>query len=442
MNEIDFQTGIKMVLDALFADRLAFLCGAGLSMAAPSCIPSAAELAESAKKKYDATYGGDRSALPSTMDEQTQYFFNRDELATVYLRTYVDRDAFSSQPNAGHFAVADLLLVCGIGTAVSTNVDTLIEFAGNMLFGQIGVGVSQDDVATLPADQSPLLKIHGCWTTDWSTTVWAAGQILEEPTKTRIHDCGQWLKTRLAGRDLLVVGYWTDWDYLNEVLRASFSEVIPRRVIVVDTCETEKFVTKAPALYDLSNLANAEFYHVQSSGNTFLDKLRVDFSRGFVRRILHSGKSAYTDSTGIEPDSDWFEPGIEDAQELWRLRRDLEGCNPNEPSKKRNPSEEPLVGMTILQLQARGAVSNGSFWKLGEKIIRVISAANRYVHVVEYAFSRETAPVVAPAYAIAVGAESLSLRSNIARDSGNGTIVDGPATKWLSRAEAIMEFDL
>ena len=170
--------------------------------------PSAAELAETAKNKYDAIYGGDRPALPSTIDEQTQYFFERGELATVYLRTYVDRNVFAAHPNSGHFAVADLMLICGISTAVSTNVDTLIESAGNMLFGQIGVGVSQDAVTSLPADQSPLLKIHGCWTTDPATTIWAAGQVDEEPTKTRIHECGQWLKTRLVGRIswLLVIG--------------------------------------------------------------------------------------------------------------------------------------------------------------------------------------------------------------------------------------------
>ena len=277
---------------------------------------------------------------------------------------------------------------------------------------------------------------------DRLTTVWAAGQVLEEPTKTRIHDCGQWLKTRLAGRDLLVVGYWTDWDYLNEVLRASFREVIPRRVIVVDTCETEKFAEKAPALYDLGNLANAEFYHVQNSGNTFLDKLRVDFSKGFIRRILYSGKSGYTDSTGIEPENVWLEPVPEDAQVLWQLRRDLEGCNPNEPSKKRNPSEEPLVGITILQLQARGAVSNGSYWILDDQIIRVISAANCLLHEVESAFSGEIAPAIAPAYTIAVGAESVSLPSSIARGSGDGSIVRGPSAKWLSRADAVAEFSL
>ena len=199
---------------------------------------------------------------------------------------------------------------------------------------------------------------------------------------------------------------------------------------------------KAPALYDLGKRANAEFYHVQSSGNTFLDKVRVDFSRGFIRRILHSGRDAFTYSTGKEPKNDWLEPGSEDAQELWQLRRDLEGCNPNEPSKNRNPSEEPLVGNTILQLQACGAVPNGSYWILNDQTIRVISAANRLLHEVESTFSRETAPTIAPDYTIAVGAESVSLHSDIARGPGNDSIVRGSSTIWLSRPDAINEFGL
>ena len=441
MNEINFQTGIEMVLDLLLTDRLAFLCGAGLSMAAPSNIPSAAELAESAKKKYDATYGASRLALPSTIDEQTQFFFERDELYTVYLRTYVDHDAFAAQPNAGHYAVADLMLICAIRTAVSTNVDTLIESAGNMLFGQIGVGVDQKRVTSLPADKSPLLKIHGCWTNP-AETIWATGQVNNEPIQTRIRECGQWLEIRLANHDLLVVGYWTDWDYLNDVLEASLGAINPSRVVVVDLCETETFKKKAPALYELGKRASVEFCHVRSSGDTFLDKLRVEFSRSFIRRILHWGKEAYIEYSGNEPREDWLEPDAEDAEVLWWIRRDLEGCYPNKPSEKRNPSKEPLVGLTILQLQACGAISNRSFWILGERIIRVISAANCPLHDVEFAFSGESAPVVAPDYTIAVGAESVSLPSNIARGSGNGTIVRGPATKWLSRADAIEEFGL
>lgn len=120
MNVIDLQSGVDKALNALFADRLALLCGAGLSMAPPSSIPSAATLAGKAKQKYDSTYGTSRPALAESIDDQTEFFFQRGELADVYLRSYIDHDAFAAEPNDGHFAAADLLLTGGIGTAVST----------------------------------------------------------------------------------------------------------------------------------------------------------------------------------------------------------------------------------------------------------------------------------------------------------------------------------
>ncbi len=88
MDEINLQLGVEKALDALFAGRLALLCGAGLSMAAPSSLPSAATLAWKAKQKYDATYGADRLPLPESIDDQAEFFFQRDELASVYLRSY------------------------------------------------------------------------------------------------------------------------------------------------------------------------------------------------------------------------------------------------------------------------------------------------------------------------------------------------------------------
>ena len=145
MDEIDLNDGINQVLDSLLSERLALVCGAGLSMAAPSSIPSAAKLAEKAKAKYDATYGADRKPLSEAIEEQAQFFFDRGELETVYLRTYVDADVFSAHPNSGHTSIADLMLVQGISTTVSTNVDTLIETAGNMLLGHIGKGVAREN---------------------------------------------------------------------------------------------------------------------------------------------------------------------------------------------------------------------------------------------------------------------------------------------------------
>ena len=441
MKVTSLETGVCNALDALLTDRLALLCGAGLSMAAPSSIPSAAELAERAKRKYDSTHGSERPPLPSSIEDQTQFFFERDELATVYLRTYIDHDAFAAPPNAGHLSIADLMLVRGIRIAVSTNVDKLIELAGNLLFGQIGVGVDFAGVTSLLPEKSPLLKIHGCWT-DPSGTIWATGQIQREPTKTRIDECAKWLETRLADRDLLIVGYWTDWDYLNHVLDVSLRAVTPRRVIVVDPCDTASFESKAPALYDLGQRATADFCHVRSSGDVFLDELRMTFSRTFIRRILHSGKTAYSDCVGIQPVETWLEPPPGKADTLWRIRRDLEGCSPTEPAKKRQPDEEPLLGMFLLQLQARGARSEGSYWALDGDTIRVIRAANRPLHDVESMFSREMPPVVAPDFAVAVGAESFSLPASIARGSANGTVTRGPAAKWLSRGDAVKEFDL
>jgi hypothetical protein len=239
MVEIDLQTGVAKALDALLADRLALLCGAGLSMAAPSSLPSAAALAWKAKQKYDATYGAERAPLPESIGDQAEFFFEQGELATVYLRTYIDHDAFAAEPNRGHFAVADLLLTGAISTAVSTNVDTLIETAGIMLFGQVGAGISRAHVATLASDISPLLKLHGCWS-DPPGTVWAVGQAAADPSKTRIEECGTWLTNRLLDRDLVIVGYWTDWDYLNQVLETSLGAVSPSRVIVADPAGTNE----------------------------------------------------------------------------------------------------------------------------------------------------------------------------------------------------------
>ena len=74
MIEISHEDGVGRVLDALYARRLALLCGAGLLMAPPSSLPSAASLAVKAKRKYDATFGADRLPLPATIDEQSNFF--------------------------------------------------------------------------------------------------------------------------------------------------------------------------------------------------------------------------------------------------------------------------------------------------------------------------------------------------------------------------------
>jgi uncharacterized membrane protein len=128
LDEISLDQGIEIALTALHADRLALLCGAGLSMADPSNLPSAAQLASEAKRTHDTQYGATRPPLPAGIEEQAEYFFQRGELGTVYLRTFIDPHAFAGHPNAGHTDVANLLLVRAIQIAVSTNVAVVVSY--------------------------------------------------------------------------------------------------------------------------------------------------------------------------------------------------------------------------------------------------------------------------------------------------------------------------
>ncbi|MBI1283801.1 MAG: hypothetical protein GC183_05640 [Thiobacillus sp.] len=441
MQEISFNDGVAAVLDSLLSDRLVLLAGAGLSMASPSSLPSAATLAASAKQKYGAMYGATRPPLPAGIEDQAEFFFQRGELGTVYLRKLIDQHAFAGQPNDGHFAVADLLLVRAIQTAITTNVDTLIETAGQHLFGHVGSGIDRDHVAALPPDVSPLLKIHGC-RSDPDSMVWALGQLGVPPIADRIATSATWLNVRLLDRDLLIVGYWTDWDYLNEVLEATLGAVNPARVIVVDPSDGSTFETKAPNLYTLGQRASIAFQHVQASGADFLASLRCQFSKSFVRRVLHLGATEYISLFESDPDAAWTEPSDMDNTTLWQLRRDLEGCPPNDPAKEKNPPNESLVGLTLLQLQACGAVPDGSYWLLNGRRVRVLRTANKLLHRVEAEFERETPPTVAPDIVIAVGAEAQALPRNFARAETQPTIARGSSSRWLTRPEAVQELGL
>jgi hypothetical protein len=318
----------------------------------------------------------------------------------------------------------------------------MVESAGNQLYGHIGVGTSRGVVATLPPDQAPFLKIHGCWS-DPSGTIWARGQVEAEPTRTRLTENAEWLTFRLLDKDIVIVGFWTDWDYLNAVLERTLGAVSPARIIVVDPCESEMLEAKAPALFALGQRATVEFVHVQSSGDTFLEALRIAFSKGFIRQTLRQAAAGYAHRFGEQANVQWFEAGSSDATILWRMRRDLEGCDPNQPAKLRDPAAEPLLGLTILQLKRRGAVDSvGGYFDLNGTVVRVLRASNRPLHEVEQAFSRETPPATAPDIAIAVGAESLNVPPNIARNTATGSIARGASCTWLSRAEAIEKLAL
>ena len=437
MKSLTTADGIQIALDAILNGRLSVVCGAGLSMAPPSKIPCAASLAEAAKTEYQARYGTTRPPLSDDIEEQAEFFFHAGELQTVFLRTLVDPNAFEAPPNPGHAALGDLLLVRAVQSAVSTNVDTLIETAGTLLYGRIGTAISGSEIAYLPPNTAPLLKVHGCWRIDRDNTVWAPSQLTSDPVAGRIAESEAWLKAHLLDRDIIVVGFFTDWDYLNAVLAKVLDQVHPSRVVVVDPAAAPDLAKKAPSLHALGARAKHSFGHVRLSGADFLEALRVEFSRSFVRRAAHSGIAEYAAILGTPPAPGLAEPLHNDADFLWMIRRDLEGCHPNTPATLSAPPDEPLLGLTLLQLGAAGANPDGPYWSLGGRKVRVLRTPNQFLHKVEAMYAADTAPVAMPDVVIAVGAEVSGLPASIARAPAGGTITRGGSPQWYTRTEAV-----
>ena len=106
------------------------------------------------------------------------------------------------------------------------------------------------------------------------------------------------------------------------------------------------------------------------------------------------------------------------------------------------PPEEPLLGMTLLQLRAGGAVADGAYWLLNGRRIRVLRAPNQVLHRVRALFERETAPTVAPDVIIAVGADASALPSDIVRGGTSPTVARGSVGRWMTRSEAVGELGL
>lgn len=442
MDEISVEEGVSRALTSLLTDRLALLAGAGLSMAAPSSLPSAAALAHSAKQKYDPMFCPPEAPLSTDIEEQTQYFFERGQLATVYFRTLIDQDAFAGPPNAGHYCIADLLLVRAVQTAMTTNVDTMIETAGQMLFGQVASAIDGISVAAFPPDTSPLLKLHGCRSIDPTNMVWAPGQLGVAPVAQRIESSRNWLHGRLTDRDLLIIGFSTDWEYLNELLAATLGAANPASVLVVDPALGEVFAQKAPELFALGQRAGVNFRYVQASGADFLDSLRLSFSKSFVRRVLAGGVDLFQQHCGVAPDPAWAEAPDLSNDALWRVRRDLEGRLPNRPALDRSPAAGPLLGFTVLQLRARGATAEGHHWLMNGRRIRVVCAEGKPLHQMAAAFSRESSAPIAPDIVVAVGAEDFGLQANYVRSEATATIARGAPSRWVTRQDAVQEFGL
>ena len=405
------------------AGRLVVVCGAGLSMASPSNLPSARRVAEMCFDKYAlAADPHCDPALRQNLESLAEHFAALTTLKTMFIEHLVPWLAFVRPPNPGHAAIADFLITRAAVAGLSSNYDTLIERRA-WDYGADFQGSLDGDEATVHANtQGPLLKFHGCAHRDRLSTVWAPSQLADQTIAARIAKSEVWLAANLRQKDLLVIGFWSDWDYLNQVIGSALLDVAPLSVTVIDLSGSDQLEQKAPDLWALAHGANVRFTHVQESGAEVLDELRRTFSTNYLRRILAAGRAAFEEATGVACDPAWLDVAEFDSETLYGWRRDAEGVPSGTPASMKHPGEWVVLGYFHLLLRQAGAEQSAEGYRMNGRIIRVVNGASAVLSKVRARFIEAPAAVTADVV-VAVGATDLGLPGNVIRPGRVGDVV-------------------
>lgn len=91
----------------------------------------------------------------------------------------------------------------------------------------------------------PLVRFHGCLMRNQPETLWTRAQLAEPAIADRVATCSNWMRLQLPGKDLLVVGFWTDWGYLNDVVADALDAGALTSVTVIDPAGSAALQAKA-----------------------------------------------------------------------------------------------------------------------------------------------------------------------------------------------------
>ena len=238
---------ITELLGSIEANRLMLLCGAGLSLPSPSNLLPAWRVAEICyEKRRDIEVLPD--ALRHDLDALAGHFHQAGHFKDQFLGL-VPWAELLGEPNAGHAAVSDLLVARAAHSTLSANFDPLIETWAKTRKVDLRGALDGAQATEYSAATSPLLKFHGCLERDRDATLWTQRQLDEGAVQQRIQSIKNWLAINLPGKDLLIIGFWTDWGYFNTVLADAVAVGGIGRVLVIDPASTDALQQKAPGLW-------------------------------------------------------------------------------------------------------------------------------------------------------------------------------------------------
>lgn len=430
------------LLTALETGNLMFLCGAGLSTPAPSSLPSAMAVAEKCFDRWnvvEALAPGLRKDIEGLAD----FFYQRGDFVSTFIEHVVPWGELVGRPNSGHATVADFLICRAVHGAISSNFDPLIEAWANE--HKVAMRGALDGIEAVNFQQlsNPLLKFHGCMQRRPEETVWTSSQFADPTIEERLRWCSEWMRLHLPGRHLVVVGFWSDWDYLNGVFSDAFAARGAASVTVVNRGTTDELQRKAPDLWDKLNAAGAHFVHVEMSSDDFLVELRQEFSELWYRKLVARGRAFMPAPVGAPP-AHVPASGLS-VDDLYDLRRDMEAVPYTHSATLREPGPSAGEACSMrLRLQDQGATPYRSWLRLGGRSVRVINGAGRPLQDIQRGYTEPPTDEHADAI-VCAGSTDLGVPSRIISKGTPMSVVrpaSGAGRTWMTTSEAVVAFGL
>jgi hypothetical protein len=288
---------------------------------------------------------------------------------------------------------------------------------------------------------NPLVKFHGCMQRKRSETLWTQGQLAETSTQQRVLGCSNWMNLHLPGKHLVVVGFWTDWGYLNNVLADAFTITNARSVMVLDPTPSANLQTKAPQLWDKLTTLSADFEHVEESGDSILEEIRTAYSMSWARRFYSLGRTHAT-AQGITHHP---APDTLASEDLYNLRRDAEGVPYTTAAKLKAPSiHSAAAAFAHIRFTNAGAAQTGAWLTYKGRTIRVVNGAGRVVEDVRQGHL-EPGTLPQPDIVLCAGATDFGVPARLIASGSGASIVSpapGGSSRWLNDDQALAELGI
>lgn len=401
-------------------------------------MPSAAVIASRCFARHSDIVGFDLDpVLEWDLEALAEHFVQNDNLP-FFINTVVPWADFAKPINAGHAAIADLLLCKAARAAISTNYDILIEryaWDQNAGFQAAFTG----DEAGRATDHSPLLKPHGCEQICRQYTVWAPSQLGQGEIATRLLNSQNWLRPLLREKDLLIIGFWSDWRYLNKLIADALEDAAPASITLVDPDNAAVLEEKAGRLWAIAHAEGISFRHVQAPGEVFLDEFRKAFSQSWLRAMLRGGRQAFAAEMGADPAAALFDIDGSDMAALYDRRRDAEGIAPGHAPRGKRPPPGEVLGFVHLLLRYAGAIEKGASYDHDGRSIRVVNGNNRILAGMR-AEHPDPPSIAAPDVVVCVGALDTGQPGNLVRAGRPRDFMRPTSTsRWMTVHDARQE---